>query len=93
MSLTIMAEFWSAIKTFLATSDKPEAAEILVNTLIDNDVDPKEIRKTFRNDGNIINALGLHDEIFDDEESDEYLFDDDFNDFDEDEDDYGDNDI
>lgn len=89
MSLSVIAEFWSAIKPFFATSDRPEAAEILVNILVENDFDPKEIKKVFGKDGNIINALGIHDEIFDDElEEDEYIdYDyDDEDDYDEDDD-------
>ena len=68
MSLSVIAEFWSAIKPFLATSDRPEAAGTLVNILIEHDFDPREIKRKFNKDGNIINALGLHEEISDDED-------------------------
>ena len=47
MSLSVIAEFWSAMKPFLATSDRPEAADTLVNILIDHDFDPREIKRKF----------------------------------------------
>lgn len=88
MSLSVIAEFWSTIKPFLATSDRPEAAETLVNILIDNDFDPKEVKRAFGKDGNIINALGLHDEITDEEEDEE----DEYIDYDYEDDEYEDDD-
>jgi hypothetical protein len=40
--------------------------------LIDNDFDPKDLKRAFKKDGNIINALGLHDDVSDvDEDEDE----------------------
>jgi hypothetical protein len=91
MSLTLVTKIWAAMKPLFATSDRPEAAETFVNVLIDNDFDPQELRRAFKKDGNIINALGLHsaDEFSDedeDEESDEYGFDDEY--YDDEDDDY-----
>lgn len=71
MSLELVHEIWSAMKPLFATSDRPEAADTFVNVLIDNDFDPKDLKRTFKKDGNIINALGLHDDIEEDTEDEE----------------------
>jgi hypothetical protein len=86
MSLNVVTELWAAMKPLFATSDRPEAAETFVNVLIENDFDPKELKKAFKKDGNIINALGIHDDVddTDDEEEEEYGYEE----YDEDEDDY-----
>jgi hypothetical protein len=72
MSLELVTEIWAAMKPLFVTSDRPEAAETFVNVLIDNDFDPKDLKRAFKKDGNIINALGLHDDVSDvDEDEDE----------------------
>ena len=91
MNLDIVTEIWAAMKPLFATSDRPEAAETFVNVLIDNDFDPKDLKKAFKKDGNIVNALGLYevDDLDLEVEEDEYGYDDyDDNDDDEDEDNY-----
>jgi len=90
MSLELVTEIWAAMKPLFATSDRPEAADTFVNVLIDNDFDPKELKRAFKKDGNIVNALGLYevDEVDEQEDEDEedygYNFEDDY----DDEDDY-----
>jgi len=85
MSLELVTEIWAAMKPLFATSDRPEAAETFVNVLIDNDLDPKDLKRVFKKDGNILNALGLHDDVSDvDEDEDE---DDGYEDYDYDDDD------
>jgi hypothetical protein len=71
MSLELVTEIWAAMKPLFATSDRPEAAETFTNVLIDNDLDPKDLKRVFKKDGNIINALGLHDDVSDVEEEDD----------------------
>jgi hypothetical protein len=90
MSLELVTEIWAAMKPLFATSDRPEAADTFVNVLIDNDFDPKDLKRAFKKDGNIINALGLHDDVSDVEE-DEDEEDDGYEDYDyddENDDDY-----
>jgi hypothetical protein len=80
MSAELVAELWSMMKPLLATSDRADAAESFVNILIDHDYDPKELKKVFKKDGNIVNALGLYevDEVDQEiDEDDEYGYDDD----------------
>jgi hypothetical protein len=78
------------MKPLFATSDRPEAAETFVNVLIDNDFDPKDLKKAFKKDGNIVNALGLYevDDLDLEVEEDEYGYDDYDDNDDEDEDNY-----
>jgi len=77
MSLELVTEVWAAMKPLFATSDRPEAAETFVNVLIENDFDPKDLKRVFKKDGNIINALGIHDDIdYNEDEDDEYGYDD-----------------
>jgi hypothetical protein len=73
------------MKPLFVMSDRPEAAETFVNVLIDNDFDPRDLKKAFKKDGNIINALGLHDDVSDVEEEDDE--EDGYEDYDDDEDD------
>jgi hypothetical protein len=87
MSLDIVTDLWAAMKPLFAPSDRPEAAETFVNVLIENDFDPKEIKKAFKKDGNIINALGIHDDVGyteDEEDEEEYGYEE----YDDDDDDY-----
>ena len=84
MSLELVTEIWAAMKPLFATSDRPEAAETFVNVLIDNDFDPKDLKRAFKKDGNIVNALGLYEvdeldmEEDDDEEEYGYEYEDDY---------------
>lgn len=71
MSLELVTEIWAAMKPLFVMSDRPEAAETFVNVLIDNDFDPRDLKRAFKKDGNIINALGLHDDVSDVEEEDD----------------------
>jgi hypothetical protein len=85
MNLDVISEIWAAMKPLFATSDRPEAAETFVTVLIENDIDPKDIKRIFKKDGNIINALGIHDaDDYEDEEDPEELFFDDEDDMDDD---------
>jgi hypothetical protein len=89
MNLDIVTEIWAAMKPLFATSDRPEAAETFVNVLIDNDFDPKDLKKAFKKDGNIVNALGLYEvDDLDLEVEEEYGYDDYDDNDDEDEDNY-----
>ena len=71
MSLELVTEIWAAMKPLFVMSDRPEAAETFVNVLIDNDFDPRDLKRSFKKDGNIINALGLHDDVSDVEEDED----------------------
>lgn len=80
MSVELAAEIWGELKRYVNSVDRSEAAEALVNILIDNDVDAEDIKNSFKGDSDVKRALTdyLKDE---EEELDE-------DDYDEDDDNY-----
>jgi len=83
MSVDLANEMWAELKRYVNPQDRNEAAETLVNVLIDNDIGADEIKSTFKNDSDIKKALASylkdHEEVDEDEDYDE-------DDFEEDED-------
>jgi len=57
MSIELSQEIWSELKRYVNPQDRTEAAEAVVNVLIDNDVSADEIRDTFKGDAEIKRAL------------------------------------
>lgn len=53
----LIVEFWNEIRHFINTVDRPEAAETLVNLLIDNDIDADDIKSMFKHDNDIKRVL------------------------------------
>jgi hypothetical protein len=87
MSEQIAAEIWGELKRYVNTVDRAEAAETVIQILMDNDSDVEDIRSAFKGDSDIKRALTSYldddkDYTEDDVESEE---DEDFDDF-EDED-------
>lgn len=79
MSLSLIHEVWKVIRPSLETGDLDEAAEMLVNYLVDSDYDPNEIKSTFKRDSAIQEAVSFFiekpgDEFskYDEEEEDYY---------------------
>jgi hypothetical protein len=79
-------EIWSELKRYVHRNDRGEAAETLVSVLVDNDIDPDDIRAAFKNDTDVRRALTsyLDDHEDDDDDDDLDLDDDDLNDDDDD---------
>jgi hypothetical protein len=57
MSETIASEIWGEIKRFVNTVDRAEAAETVIQILMDNDSDVEDIRAAFKGDTDIKRAL------------------------------------
>ncbi len=87
MSLALVSEVWKLLKPSLeAGTVAEEAADTLVNYLIDEDYSPNEIKQAFRGDGFIKDALEFFletpnegfklDEESEDPYEDDYSFDD-----------------
>ena len=57
MSETIASEIWSELKRFVNTVDRAEAAETVIQILMDNDSDVEDIRDAFKSDSDIKRAL------------------------------------
>jgi hypothetical protein len=76
MSVELSREIWNEIKRYVNTVDRADAAETLINVLIDNDVDADEIRDVFKGDTEVKRALTSylkdHEEEHDDEDEDDY---------------------
>lgn len=83
MSVNLAAAVWEELKRYIGTLDRTEAADSMVNLLVDSNFDSDEIRDAFRGDAEIKKALNAY--ISDQEEDDEEEFDED-DDIDEDED-------
>ena len=57
MSEVIASEIWGEIKRFVNTVDRAEAAETVIQILMDNDSDVEDIRDAFKGDTDIKRAL------------------------------------
>ena len=85
MSETIASEIWGELKRFVNTVDRAEAAETVIQILMDNDSDVEDIRDAFKGDSDIKRALTSYlddDNDYSEDEDDES----DTEDYDEDED-------
>ena len=74
MSEAIAAEIWGELKRFVNTVDRAEAAETVVQILMDNDSDVDDIRAAFVGDRDIKSALTTYldnDKDYVEEEEDE----------------------
>jgi hypothetical protein len=77
MSEAIASEIWGELKRFVNTVDRVEAAETVVQILMDNDSDVEDIRDAFKGDSDIKRALTSYldndkDYAAEDEDEDEY---------------------
>ena len=85
--LALVAEMWLAVKESIISSDRAIVADNVIALLVDHDIAVDEIRKAFRGEGDIIDALKFYvddaDAAYDDDEDDDivdYSFDDDYDD-------------
>lgn len=78
MAVELVADLWREIKRYVSPVDRGEAADTVVNFLIDNDYSADEIRNEFKGDGDIKRALQsyLDDTEEDLEEEDDDPYDD-----------------
>jgi uncharacterized protein (UPF0305 family) len=84
MPVFMANEVWQEIKRYVQQQDRAEAADALVNVLIDNDVSAGEIKDTFKGDTEVKRALQSYlddhadeenyneEEEWDEEEDDDY---------------------
>jgi len=84
MAVDLASEIWNELKRYVNTVDRAEAAETVVQILMDNDSDVEDIRTAFKGDSDIKRALTAYldnDKDYVDEEDAEE--DEDFDDFDD----------
>jgi hypothetical protein len=78
MSLDFVAEVWDALRSHIDFNERSDAADTLINLLIDNNYEADDIKSAFRGDKEILGALKGYAEQHDIEE--------DYEEFEEDED-------
>jgi hypothetical protein len=57
MSLNFVREVWDALRSHMDSSDRSDAADSLINLLIDNNYEADEIKEVFRGDKEVLSAL------------------------------------
>ena len=57
MSLNFVAEVWDALRSHIDFNDRSDAADTLINLLIDNNYETDEIKDVFRGDKEVLGAL------------------------------------
>ena len=78
MSLNVIVEVWDALKSHVDFNERKDAADTLVNFLIDNGYEADDIKDSFRGDKDISSALKFYREQHEvEEEYEEYDDDDD----------------
>lgn len=75
MSLSLVAEVWDVLRSHIDFNERNDAADVLVNFLIDNNYETDDIKESFRGEKEVLNALKNYiaeNEIeYDEEEYDE----------------------
>lgn len=74
MSEHLAAEIWGELKRYVNTVDRAEAAETVIQILMDNDSDVDDIRDAFKGDSDIKRALTSYldnDKDYTDDEEEE----------------------
>ena len=57
MSLDLVSEVWDVLRSHIDFNDRSEAADSLVNFLIDNNYEAEDIKDAFRGEKEIITAV------------------------------------
>jgi len=82
-SLGIVSEAWDVLRSHIDMNDRDDAADNLINLLIDNNYEGDEIRNAFRGEKEILNALKNYiaeqEEDYDEEDCDGDIDDDEWN--------------
>ena len=74
MTVELANEIWSELKRYVNIVDRAEAAETMVQILMDNDSDVEDIRTAFKGDTDIKRALTTYldnDKDYEEEEEEE----------------------
>ena len=82
-SLGIVSEVWDALRSHIDMNDRDDAADDLINLLIDNNYEADEIKAAFRGEKEILNALKNYiaeqEEEYEEEDYDSETDDDEWN--------------
>ena len=69
MSLDFVAEVWDALRTHIDFNERSDAADSLINLLIDNNYEADDIKDAFRGDKEVLTALKGYAEAHDIEDA------------------------
>jgi hypothetical protein len=69
MSLNFVAEVWDALRSHIDFNDRSDAADTLINLLIDNNYEAEDIKDAFKGDKEMLSALKENLALNDIEES------------------------
>ena len=77
MAVDLAHDLWSELKRYISMVDRHDAADTVINLLIDNDYDAEQIRDAFKGDNDIKRALQSYlddtaEEDLDEEEENDY---------------------
>jgi homoserine dehydrogenase len=76
MSLDLVTEVWDVLRSHIDFNERGDAADTLVNFLIDNNYEAEDIKDAFRGDKEIITAvkdyLSQHEDELEYEDEDYY---------------------
>ena len=82
MSLDFVTEVWDALRSHIDLNDRSDAADTLINLLIDNNYEADDIKNAFRGDKEMLKALKGYAEQHDVQEDYEEYEDEDTDDWD-----------
>ena len=57
MSLDFVVEVWDALRSHIDLNDRTDAADSLINLLIDNNYEPEDIKDVFSGEKEVLSAL------------------------------------
>jgi hypothetical protein len=57
MSLDFIVEVWDALRSHIDLNDRTDAADSLINLLIDNNYEPTDIKDVFSGEKEVLSAL------------------------------------
>jgi hypothetical protein len=72
MNLDFVREVWDAMRSHIDFNERTEAADTLINLLIDNNYETDDIKEAFRGDTEMLKALKGYVDQHDEEELLEY---------------------
>jgi hypothetical protein len=71
MSLDFVAEVWDALRTHIDFNERSDAADTLINLLIDNNYESDDIKSVFKGDKEMLSALKGYTDQHDTEDDNE----------------------
>jgi hypothetical protein len=80
MSLDFVVEVWDALRSHIDLNDRTDAADSLINLLIDNNYEPTDIKDAFSGEKEVLSALKDYLEQHDIEDEVDDYYDEDIDD-------------